>query len=110
MTYQHKNLAQGRWSQLPLIEQMVNIGSEVERALNWREKNNAVYCQQAFGRALELIDLTLGNLKTFPQLKELARARESLVDSFFGDNQFMSSEKSLRKYFSCFTYAVRKNY
>ncbi len=38
MSYQHKDLAAGRWSQLSLIEQMANIGSEVERALNWRIK------------------------------------------------------------------------
>ena len=33
MTYQHKDLAAGRWKELPLFEQMSNIGSEVERAL-----------------------------------------------------------------------------
>ena len=110
MTYQHKNLALGRWNQLSLIEQMANIGSEVERALNWRAKNNAVYCQQAFERALELIDLTLGNLKSFPQLKELARLRETIVDYFFGTNEFLSTENSLKKYFFYFAYAARKNY
>lgn len=110
MNYRHKSLAQGRWSQLPFIEQMANIGSEVERALNWRAKNNSAYCQQAFERALELIDLTLESLKKFPQLKELARLRESLVDYFLGTNQFKSTESLLRKYFFCFTYAARKNY
>ena len=110
MTYQHKNLALGRWNHLPLIEQMANIGSEVERALNWRAKNNTVYYQQAFERAIELIDLTLAGLKSFPQLKELARLRETIVDYFFGTNEFLSTEKSLRKYFFYFAYAARKNY
>jgi len=31
MNYKHKGLAQGRWFQLTLIEQLANIGSEVER-------------------------------------------------------------------------------
>ena len=109
MSVQHQNLAQGRWQQLSFVEQMANIGSEVERALNWRAKNNEDYCQKAFERALELIDLTLGSLKEFPRLKELARVRESLVDYFFGTNEFISTESSLRKYFSCFTLAARKN-
>jgi hypothetical protein len=61
MSYQHKNLAAGRWHQLSFLEQMANIGSEVERALNWRRKNNPTYSQRAFERALELIDLTLAD-------------------------------------------------
>lgn len=34
----HKELAQGRWAQMPLAEQMANIGSEVSRAFNWQKK------------------------------------------------------------------------
>ncbi len=56
---QHKQLASGGWQRFSFIEQMANIGSEVERALNWRAKKNAAYAQKAFERALELIDLTL---------------------------------------------------
>ena len=110
MSYQHKNLAAGRWNQLSFLEQMANIGSEVERALNWRAKQNTAYCQQAFERALELIDLTLGGVTNFAHLKELARLREAIVDYFFGINQFMSTESSWRSYFSYFTYAARRNY
>ena len=110
MSPQHKELAAGRWDQLPFVEQMANIGSEVERALNWRAKNNAAYSQQAFERALELVDLSLKGNKSFPRLKELARVREAIVDYFFGTNQFRSTEILWRKYFLNFTYAARKNY
>ena len=110
MSYQHKNLAAGRWNQLPFLEQMANIGSEVERALNWRAKNNSDYCQQAFERVLELLDLTLNSITGFTRLKELTRLREAIVDHFLGTNQFISTEKSWRKYFSNFTYAARRNY
>jgi len=110
MSYQHKDLAAGRWSQLSFLEQMANIGSEVQRALNWRGKRNVAYCQQALERSLELIDLTLDAQKGFPRLKELARLRETIVDYFFGTNQFMSSEKLLSQYFLNFTYAARRNY
>ena len=110
MNYQHKDLAAGRWKQLSFLEQMANIGSEVERALNWREKHNADYCRQALERSFELIDLTLDSVKGFARLKELARLREVIVDYFLGTNQFVSTEGSLRKYFSNFTYAVRRNH
>ena len=109
MSYQHKDLALGRWSRLSFLEQMANIGSEVERALNWRVKKNTDYAQKAFERALELIDLTLDNDKNYTHLKEVARMREAIVDYFSGANQFMSSEISWRNYFLPFTYASRRN-
>lgn len=110
MNCQHKDLAAGRWKQLPFLEQMANIGSEVERALNWRAKRNDAYCQQAFERSLELIDLTLDSVKDFGRLKELTRLREAITDYFFGSNQFISSDLLWRKYFSSFAYAARKDY
>jgi len=108
MSIQHKELAAGRWKQMPFIEQMANIGSEVERALNWRAKHNEAYSRQAFERALELTDLTLESVSEFPRLKELARLREALVDSFFGSNEFKSSDDLWRRYFLNFTYAARR--
>ena len=110
MSVQHKSCAAGRWSQLSFLEQMANIGSEVERALNWQAKNNTSYCHRAAERALELIDLTLERLNGRTRLKEVARAREAIVDYFFGTNQHMSTEASWRKYFLYFAYAARKNY
>ncbi len=110
MSFQHKDLASGRWSQLSFLEQMANIGSEVERALNWQIKKNADYAQKAFERALELIDLTLENEENYARLKEIARMREAMVDYFFGANQFMSSESSWRSYFLPFIYASRRDH
>jgi len=110
MSFEHKDLAGGRWSRLSLLEQMANIGSEVERALNWRVKKNADYAEKAFERALELIDLTLDSDKNYAHLREIARMREAIVDYFSGVNQFMSSEESWRRYFSSFTYASRRNH
>jgi hypothetical protein len=109
LTYHHKELTVERWNRLSFIEQMANIGSEVERALNWQAKNKPDYCQQAFERALELIDLTLGNLKRFARLKEVARLREALVDYFYGENRFKFTDESLRKYFFNFIFACRRD-
>ena len=110
MGYQHKELAAGRWNKLSFIEQMANIGSEIERALKWRAKQNATYSQKAFERALELMDLTLDNSQGFSRLKELARLREAIVDYFSGTNEFVSTETSWQKYFASFTYAARRKY
>lgn len=109
MSYQHKDLAAGRWKQLSFCEQMANIGSEVERSLSWRAKQNADYSQKAFERALELVDLTLESVTGMARLKELARVREAIVDFFIGSNQFKSTETSWRKYFQPFAYAARSH-
>ncbi len=110
MSPQHKELAAGRWAELSILEQMAHIGGEVERALNWRVRQNPEHCRKAFERALELIDLALACASEGPRLKELARLREAVVDFFIGVNQFQSSEISWRKYFLPFAYAVRRRH
>jgi hypothetical protein len=110
MNYKHKALAAGRWDRFPFIQQMANIGSEVERALNWQDKGNRIYCQKAFERALELLNLTIENQTIPSHLKELTRLREAIIDYFFGTNQFMSTNESWKKYFLPFAFFARKNY
>ena len=80
MNFQHRELSQGKWKKLSFFEQMANIGSEVERAINWKNKNNEEYSRLAFERALELIDLTITDEKNLKRLRELTRVRENLVD------------------------------
>lgn len=106
--FQHKNLASGKWFEMNFFEQMANVGSEVERAILWREKNND-YSQKAFERALELLDLTIADKKNLSKqkLKELLRLRESLADYFAFNNEYHSSDKSWRNYFYSFNYAAR---
>ncbi|MCK4809523.1 MAG: hypothetical protein KAS99_01120 [Candidatus Omnitrophica bacterium] len=110
MRLQHKGLALGRWNQMPFLEQMANIGSEISRSLNWLKKGNNEYSQKAVCRALELIDMTLASVKTFPRYKEIARVREAIVDYFYGKNEFSSTEVLWRKYFDHFNYAARRNH
>jgi hypothetical protein len=92
MSYQHQSLASGRWGTLSLIEQLANIGSEVERALKGRDKGNPGYSQRALERALELIGLTIGDPRHRGRLKEITRLREVLLDYFLGENLYQSSD------------------
>ena len=110
MSVQHSTPAQGRWSQMSLCEQMANVGSEISRALNWRNKSKDDFSKKAVNRALDLLDLTIGPIRKYSRLKELFRVREGLVDYFYGENKFSSSEVLWRKYFDHFNYAARRNY
>jgi hypothetical protein len=107
MILQHKQLAQGRWLELSLVEQLAHVGSEVERALAWQGKCNPQYRDKAFERALELLTLTIGDAKNRKRLKELTRLREVLNDYFWFDNQYRSTPELWRKYFHAFNWAAR---
>jgi len=107
MSIQHKNLAQGKWFDFSLMEQFANIGSEIERAIKWKNKNNLDYSQKAFERGLELLDLSISDKKNKNRLKELLYLREMLSDYFFFNNEYKTNDKSWQKYFYAFNYAVR---
>lgn len=104
---EHKNLTSGRWNNFTLCEQLASVGSEVERAISWGNKGNADYKQRAFYRALELLDLTIGDPKNRKRLKEILRVREMLAHFFAFDNEYHSTEKQWQKYFYYFNYASR---
>jgi hypothetical protein len=103
---QHKDLANGRWQKMSFLEQMVNIGSEVYRALKWKGKNDK-YARSAFLRSLELFDLTKDSDLTYPQYKELTRMREIWVDYFEYSNEYNSTAESINKYFTYLTIAYK---
>lgn len=103
---QHKQLSEGRWYKLSLFEQMANIGSEVERAISWREKNRD-FSNKAIDRALELLFLSINDKKNTLKLKELTRVYESIGDYFYGENIYKSNNELWQKYFYNFAYALR---
>jgi len=104
----HQSLANGRWQNLTFLEQMANIGSEVERAIRWKHKKNDDYFNRAVDRMLELIDLTAADPSNIKRLRELMRTREILVDFLLYDNEYRSTDIMWKKYFTSFTCAARK--
>jgi hypothetical protein len=109
MKHQHTELAAGRWKELSFFEQMANIGSEVERSIAWNAKGREDYGKRAFERALELMDLTIGDEKNRNRLRELLRVREAAVDYFICDNEYNSSDESWKRYFNCYLMAARRD-
>ncbi len=109
MTAQHANLAAGGWSELSLVEQMGNIGSEVGRAIKAHEAHNDARKQAALDRVLELFDLTLADGRWSGRRKELSLAREVVCDYLVGDNRYGSSATDLEAYFMHFAMAARLN-
>jgi hypothetical protein len=108
MNQERKSLAEGRWLKLSLAEQLGNIGSEVERAINWKKEGGSNQMTKALHRGLDLFDLSLQDKRwKYPRLKEIARAREVVCDFLVGDNEYGSDEKFLNDYFMQFAVAAR---
>ena len=107
---QHKTLENGRWAELPFIEQMANIGSEVGRTYSAKKRGDAVRAEKAFERALELFDLTkkygrLNDPDRGAMLKEVCRLREVFCKDYLSsDPQALAG---LDKYFFQFAVAAR---
>ena len=94
----NKPTVSDRWFKISLMEQMANIGSEVERAISWRKKGRVELSQGAFFRALELLDLTIAGVgRDEGKLKELCRCKEFFADFFYGDNQYSQTPEILQK-------------
>ena len=73
-----------RWSRLELVEQLGNVGSEVERAIRAHEAGLTGRFEGAFERALELFDLTAADSRwRGHRLQEILRAREEFCRLFF---------------------------
>jgi len=106
--HQHRDLAAGRWGQLSLAEQLGNVGSEVGRMLRWRGRDERLMLS-AFDRALELLDLTLGDPRWRGRLREIARVRELLCDASAGGADYATMLEDLDRYFLAFAVAARRS-
>lgn len=106
MRVMHQQAASGRWFRFSLMEQLSNVGSEIERTIRWKEREELEDSRAAFERALELLDLTVADPKNKNRLKEILRAREALVDYFMYNNEYMTTDKFWRQYFLDFGFAA----
>lgn len=106
----HKELAAGRWFEFSLVEQLANIGSDIERTIQWKRKGEPELSRQAFERALELLYLTVEDPKNRKWLKEILRTREALIDHFVYDNEYQTTDEIWQKYFFdfCWAAAIRR--
>lgn len=107
MSSVHKSLANGRWHNFSLAEQMGNIGSEVSRAKSWEGKDEDLFWGAA-ERALELFDLTISDKRWRDRVYEIKRAKEVFCDALSGGSEYGSKLKDLQKYFDDFALIARR--
>ena len=111
LKFAHPTLAAGRWDNFSLNFQMMTIGSEISRAIKWRESHpNRSIC--AVGYALELTALTKESLirkNRKHALREICRSYEIIADFFFGDNIYNTTAEDLQRYYDWRPYHDNSN-
>lgn len=75
----HPNLTEERWAKFPFSQQILMIGTELNRAGNWIAKDDFAEVKRCYERAMELLYLTIGVLKDRKKLCELLRFNEMMA-------------------------------
>lgn len=92
------------------MEQLANIGSEVDRAIRAHAHARQERFERAFDRALELFDLTATDARwPLHRRREILRAREQFCRVFFDEAAEPDLADYLTKYFLEFAVAARRN-
>src|SRR2546429_5130929 len=96
----HVGLAAGRWAALSLVEQLANVGAEVDRAVAAWEAQRPDRFDRALARALELFDLTAGDGRWGrPRRRGVLRARGGVCPLFFYEERPPGAGRTLPGYF-----------
>jgi hypothetical protein len=94
---------------MSLVEQMANIGSEVDRVFRGAEQGRPDRLDGAIDRALELFDLTASDERhRGPRRRGILTARESFCAAILSDDVSQTDRDSLSRYFLHFAVAARQ--
>lgn len=105
----HVELAAGRWAGLSLVEQLANVGSEVDRSIRAWEARRTDRFELALARALELFDLMASDRRwRGPRLREVLRSREEFCRLFFDPESTPGAARALSAYFLRFAMLARR--
>lgn len=104
----HKNLDKNpqNWYKFSLMEQLANIGTDVARAIRYKNAGKNLDSELAFERSLELIYLTVEDPKNKKRLKEILRVKECWIDYFCFNNEYKTDERFWLNYFYNYNYAA----
>jgi hypothetical protein len=100
-----------RWATFSLMEQLANVGSEVDRTIRAHAAGSTSRFDNALARALELFDFTAADARwRGPRRREILRAREEFCRLFFDASSApeSASESGLQRYFLHFAAAANR--
>ena len=90
------------WFEMPVSMQISNIGSEVSRAISWKNKGNEKRKIGFCNKAIEFLELSIEDPKNNHRIGEFSFCIEELKDYFIGDNIYGTTDEMLHKYYDAF--------
>ncbi len=94
-----------RWNKMCISEQILNIGGEVQRALDRKNKGETELSGKYLSKALEWIELTKNDPKNKGRVEEMSIVEDELTD-YFGTNSYNNNDESLMSYWNSFYSAI----
>ena len=91
-----------RWFEMPVWMQISNIGSEVARAIRWKNKGNKVKAENFCNKAIDFWHLSEKDPKNKHRINEFECAIDELKDYFLGSNEYQTTDEILTKYYDAF--------
>lgn len=90
------------WYDMPVTCQISNIGSEVNRAIRWKNKENSQRMIMFCEKAIEFLQLSISDPKNKHRIREFEFCIEELQDYFIGENIYETTDEMLTKYYDAF--------
>lgn len=95
-----------RWFAMPVSVQISNIGSEVGRAIRYKEKKEDDKAARFCNKAIDLWLLSERDPKNAHRKGEFECAIDELKDYFLGDNIYGTTAQTLQRYYDAFLYRL----
>ena len=91
-----------RWFSMPIGVQISNVGSEVNRAIRWKNRKEPQKAENFCKKAIEFLEIIKRDPKNVHRRGELDAAIEELRDYFLGENLFQTTDEVLTRYYDAF--------
>lgn len=90
------------WFAMPISVQLLNVGSEIHRAIRWKKKGDEQKKINFCIKAIEFLELMKTDPKNQYRKGELDCCIDELRDYFMGGNLYNTTEEQLIKYYDAF--------
>ena len=94
-----------RWNKMSISEQILNIGGEVQRAVDRKERHEMDLAKSYLNKALDWIELTKNDPKNKNRIEEISIVEDELKD-YFSANKYKNNKNSIMSYWNSFFSAI----
>ena len=98
------SITKNTWFKMSVTMQISNIGSEVARAIRYKNEGNEKSKINFCNKAIELLTLSMSDPKNAKVAHEFEYCIEELKDYFLGSNEYNTTDEMLQNYSDAFLY------